>query len=59
MSVLVGVVAFAIAAVAWHFAHAEAHLWPALTAAGVGLAAVGLAHTRTWTAPNRWGKRPS
>ncbi|WP_433059261.1 hypothetical protein [Dactylosporangium sp. CS-033363] len=57
VSVLVGVVAFAVAAVAWHFAEVDAHPWPALLAAGAGVLAVGLIHARTWRDPNPWGKR--
>jgi hypothetical protein len=57
VSVLVGCLAFAIAAVAWRFAHAGDHPVPAYAAALAGLLAVALIHTRTWRDKDPWGKR--
>jgi peptidoglycan/LPS O-acetylase OafA/YrhL len=59
VSVVVGCVAFAIAAVAWHFADVGGHPFPAGAAALLGLLAVALIHTRTWRDANPWGKRTS
>jgi hypothetical protein len=57
VSVLVGCLAFAVAAVAWRFAHAGQHPIPAYAAGLAGLLAVALIHTRTWRDPDPWGKR--
>jgi len=57
VAVLIGCVAFAVAAVAWGFAHPGEHPVPAYAAALAGLLAVALIHTHTWRRPDPWGKR--
>lgn len=59
VSVATGVAAFAIAGVAWSFAHVPDHPAAGWPAAAAGLLAVGLIHARGWRDPNPWGKRTS
>jgi len=51
VSVLIGCIAFAIAAAAWAFAHPSDHLVPAYTAALAGPLRVALIHTRNLAQP--------
>jgi hypothetical protein len=54
VNVAVGCVAFAIAVVCWHFAHAQNLL--AYAAALVGVLTVGVIHARGWH-NNPWARR--
>ncbi len=55
-NLVAGLVCFAIALVAWHFAHVPAHPLPGWTAVLVGLFLVALIHVRAW--PHNSLRRP-
>jgi hypothetical protein len=58
VNVTVGCVAFAIAAICWHFANTPAHPLPADAAALAGLLTVGVIHARGWH-NNPWARHHS
>jgi len=47
-NILAGVVAFAIAALSWHFADLKDHRMAVCASAFLGVVAVGLIHARVW-----------
>lgn len=56
VNVVVGWVAFIVAAICWHSAHVSGHPLAGYAAAAVGLLAVGLIHARNWH-NNPWRDR--